>query len=515
MYHHPVKALPTTGGDPAEQDFIGHRHWVRALVQFISDILNPQDKRENEEAKTRPDSFLILLEGSWGAGKSSILRLLVREGQEAWTLGKPIIVELNAWLHQRSGPIWWTLIQNTLTAAEKQVGGNFLLARLRKLRLKWLRWKFFGRWLTTAIIMIVLLVAIGVFFAISSLTVKGFGASLGLGDSISREIQLLDAVFGVGEAFFLLVSLLALLLTTGATYLLPRRTAVERFLKGDPDGIEKAKSYFSEKFFAVVDRPCIVIVDDLDRCDPKTVVDSLYALQTVLRSPRFIYIVAADRRWLRLCLEDHFGTIAQHLAHDGSTLGDRFLDKIFQLSIQAPRLSDDRAQHYAVQLVTGDPTAPESKRPNLSTLPVLTGKLEMDENTLYEASRLLNGNPRLINRFTNELSFQKLLNDQIRGAQEQEKGVRVPCLAYCIAWTVLRIRWPALAEFIDDHPHSLKYMPDTTDSVAFGTDFSPDTKEWFPGHLLPIFSSEDYCQFISSKLFPNDKQQLAECLYLV
>ena len=55
------------------------------------------------------------------------------------------------------------------------------------------------------------------------------------------------------------------------------------------------------RFCAALDRPIVVVIDDLDRCQPAYVVELIRGLMTVFNSPRIVYLILGDRRWIETC----------------------------------------------------------------------------------------------------------------------------------------------------------------------------------------------------------------------
>ncbi|EHR60666.1 WD40 repeat-containing protein [Saccharomonospora cyanea NA-134] len=62
----------------------------------------------------------------------------------------------------------------------------------------------------------------------------------------------------------------------------------------------------------------VLYIDDLDRCEPKKVVDVLAAVHLLLALPLFVVVVAVDPRWLHKCLHE-------------AGLPPEYLDKVFQI----------------------------------------------------------------------------------------------------------------------------------------------------------------------------------------
>ncbi|MDG6103093.1 hypothetical protein Daura_16425 [Dactylosporangium aurantiacum] len=82
----------------------------------------------------------------------------------------------------------------------------------------------------------------------------------------------------------------------------------------------------------------VLYIDDLDRCPPGRVVDVLQAVNLLLAFPLFVVVVGVDARWLTRSLEQHYQEVI-----GGATEHDpqNYLEKIFQLSINLPALTDD------------------------------------------------------------------------------------------------------------------------------------------------------------------------------
>ena len=68
-------------------------------------------------------------------------------------------------------------------------------------------------------------------------------------------------------------------------------------------------------------RPLAVIVDDLDRCQPKFVVELLEGIQTLYGDTPVTYVVAADSRWIRDCFEEEYKTFLDMPSEAGRPLG--------------------------------------------------------------------------------------------------------------------------------------------------------------------------------------------------
>ena len=100
----------------------------------------------------------------------------------------------------------------------------------------------------------------------------------------------------------------------------------------------------------------ILYIDDLDRCRPERVVETLEAIHLLLAIPLFIVVVGVDARWLLQSLQHHHATLFSPLdagrprpqSQVEMTLD--YLDKIFQIPY-ALRPMGDHAEGYIRELL--------------------------------------------------------------------------------------------------------------------------------------------------------------------
>lgn len=108
---------------------------------------------------------------------------------------------------------------------------------------------------------------------------------------------------------------------------------------------EKQKSFFPRG------KPRIVLfIDDLDRCPADAVVDTLEALQLLVKSKAFVAVVAMDMQYVTLALEKKYQGILKQGSHPS---GLDYLEKIIQLSFRVPPLKlEGSISSYIDSLVT-------------------------------------------------------------------------------------------------------------------------------------------------------------------
>ena len=131
----------------------------------------------------------------------------------------------------------------------------------------------------------------------------------------------------------------------------------ERLSLGIGDPFERFRTHFARTMEGLR-RPVMVIVDDLDRCRPDFVVDLVRGIQTLLRSPRVVFVILGDRDWIERAFESHHDKMKLVDVGPEQTFGARFVEKAIQMSFILPALAPDRQQAYVRQVLLGERAAP-------------------------------------------------------------------------------------------------------------------------------------------------------------
>jgi len=101
-------------------------------------------------------------------------------------------------------------------------------------------------------------------------------------------------------------------------------------------------------------RPVLVVVDDLDRCQPAFVVDLIRGIQTLLRSPRVVFVILGDREWIERAFESQHESMSKLDVGPEQTFGARFVEKAIQMSFVLPALGADARLGFVRHVVLGD-----------------------------------------------------------------------------------------------------------------------------------------------------------------
>ena len=133
--------------------------------------------------------------------------------------------------------------------------------------------------------------------------------------------------------------------------------------------------------------PVLLLVDDLDRCPETFVVELLDAVQKLMldpnplvgdrstrtRAPNLIVAVAADGRLIRSSYDNSYASQASAVQEAGAAIGTLFLEKIFQVTVPVPRLSDDLRERNLADLLADRTTIRDSGTAN----PAFVRRLEV------------------------------------------------------------------------------------------------------------------------------------------
>lgn len=111
-----------------------------------------------------------------------------------------------------------------------------------------------------------------------------------------------------------------------------------------PRNMAGFRSDFAEAMDALTgtDR-VVVLVDDLDRCLPDTVVAVLEAIKVFLSVPKMTFVLAAEEELIRSAIEQHGGR--------GTDFANRYLEKIVQVPVTLPRLTKPGAVVFVALLL--------------------------------------------------------------------------------------------------------------------------------------------------------------------
>jgi len=191
----------------------------------------------------------------------------------------------------------------------------------------------------------------------------------------------------------------------------------------------KSMAGFKEEFAGLISAlpnvtRVVVAVDDLDRCLPEAVMGTLETIKLFLAVDRMAFVLAADHQMVT-------DAVAASLSetHRNTGFATLYLDKIVQIPVQVPRLTEHDAEAYAAILLAeaaGDSeeerkalAAHACRRRNLCQTPLLDDlqlPLQVPESNRRLAAQIARGlgadqrgTPRSVKRFLNGLQIRQRL----------------------------------------------------------------------------------------------------------
>lgn len=365
--------FPLWSDEPATQDLLA----FRAVAETVADSLFDDDL----------DPVAIGLSGAWGSGKTSVLELVKDEiiKRSRAVDNKALVIPTQPWSYDPAVGPKESLISDVLAALSKEFetedpAGKEGLEAFKKLIRK-INW---------------------------SKAVKMLGRT-----AITTQLPKLDDIFDL--------------------------------VSDDPESLdnEKGMAAFREEFEELLKQPglnhlsrVVVLVDDLDRCLPDTVVDTLEAIRLFLSAKGMSFIIAADEDRVADAIRQKLKT--GPLEKEGEDPAKLYLHKIVQTTIPLPALSRFDTEAYLFLLLAKsemhvDDDTYAALVAACDGLRVDGGSLESIEikddhvlaGHLVTAARLtpilyekFHGNPRRIKRFLNDLN--------VRQAVASRRGIELP-----------------------------------------------------------------------------------------
>jgi hypothetical protein len=501
------ETVPAHPDDPAVLDTLARRPFARCIADRMDEVWKGRENRPTVRGAADTGSggaFMLHLHGPWGSGKSSILNFLRDElqGQQRRPDERWVVVEFNAWRHQRIRPPWWALIRDVYAQSARQLSPLQALW----LRVRWWAWRVRADWLPVAGAAVIITLAVLVITGV----IDPFPEPAQTAPGTQAQRQADEAWKGVEFALKLLTAALA---AWGALFAVSRSLAFGSAraaqtyteLKSDPLGpIVRLFQRLTDR----VGRPVAVFIDDLDRCDGKYVVELLEGIQTLFRTAPVTYVVAADRKWICASFQQGYKDFGEDIGEAGRPLGYLFLDKLFQVSASVPRpapgvqraywgallraagtadavaLEDQRRQaeekaarqigdrHTTEALQAFVAAAPnkveEEGRRAVAAQRITTAQAqhETQKHLLEGFADLLEPNPRSMKRLVNAYGLHQATHFL------EHRSVPPHALA---RWTIMELRWPLLADHMASHPESVT-------AIRKGT-----VPEGLPETLEPLF----------------------------
>jgi len=335
-----IGGLRGAGNDLVEaEDQLGFKYYIAAFADLI------------ESPYTKPP-LTIGIFGSWGMGKSFLLEHTIRELNQRYqnrhknkkaptnpSIPRVHAVEFNAWEYSCAEIIWPGLVRKIMNRLEVEVSwgfpGRFLikLGRNLKHQLKQSRSQL-----------------IGIFAIVAGLCVLGiFKFKLDLKLIWGGVIAL-----GISGIFKIVGDTLSKPLSQWITTLFQERNYGKQI--GYMAEIRSDLEFLAMRLKKDNAR-ILVVIDDLDRCEPQKAVEVLQAVKLLLNFDSFIVSLGIDARVITRAVEEHYKNM---LGPTGAS-GYEYLDKIVQIPFRIPQPSPEELKVFiARQLFPDEKDEPKS-----------------------------------------------------------------------------------------------------------------------------------------------------------
>ena len=459
------------------QDFLNFSVIAKTVAELIA------------ESGEKPIS--IGVSGNWGAGKSSMVKMIGEE-LKLKDDGKDdkekeyVFLEFNAWLYQGYDDARAALLQavsdKLLEESQKRSDPQNDLAVKVKGFIKRINWLQVAKMVVPLSLgLIPGGVAVG---GIASL----IGAVANLTQNNDEEAQTAKSE-AVSAAFDALTPEMKELLKDNAS-------------KSTPQQIEKLRADFAE-LLKELNITLVILVDDLDRCLPPTAISTLEAMRLLLFVERTAFIIAADEQMIRNSVRAHFADVEL-----SEGLVTSYFDKLIQIPLSVPHLGVAEVKIYLVMLFAelserrGEIETEAWKKSKTDLLSLLSNawqggipktKIEkaFDEASAEKMRKYIdlseqlagimvtadhiNGNPRLIKRFLNNLMIREKVA-RLNGMTIDFGGlVKMQLFERCAS--------PAAFEFlvkksVESQDGKLTFLQEIEAKVAGGEDYETDDSNW-------------------------------------
>jgi hypothetical protein len=274
----------------ASIDLLGCQHLVDAVVAIL------------DEERLLPATIGVF--GDWGSGKSTLIgmvRTRLKEDEET------LVLTFNGWLFEGYEDAKLALMGSIIDelADRKKLttkGKELVLGLVRRINF----WR---------VAMAGMRVAAG--YALGDFHGAATGAALGMTDVLEAAKDVDPEKLG-------------------------------EYLRDNDPGqkLRRGVREFRDDFTKLLDetkiKRLVVIVDDLDRCTPDTIIETLEAIKLFLFVPRTAFILGADERLIRYAVRRRF----PELPGERAEVGRDYLEKLIQFPVRIPAMGRGETETY-------------------------------------------------------------------------------------------------------------------------------------------------------------------------
>ena len=170
------------------------------------------------------------------------------------------------------------------------------------------------------------------------------------------------------------------------------------------DDIRQFQKEFAELFEESKISRLVVFVDELDRCRPDTILDTLEAIKLFLFEGKVAFVIGADERHISYAVKSKFKDI-EGIQID---IGKEYLEKLIQYPIRIPQLNADEVEVYISCLLL----QPELKKEDFDKVlswVIQQKKEDYEKFRISSVTTLFSGDEELHTSITESLSVANQL----------------------------------------------------------------------------------------------------------
>lgn len=269
----------------------------------------------NITANERLNPLTIGLFGRWGAGKSTLLKLVEKNIEERdKTKKKYVCILLNSWVFEGYDDAKSAIMESLLrTLMDNQPAFEGLKDEIKSLigRINFIK---LG---ATAIKHGMPLIMSAINPATATLTMAQYFSK-------TKRKEILNDIKQVWN---------------------------EKEAEEDKDTTVENIRLFRKEFSDLINKSeinnLIVMIDDLDRCTPERVIETLEAVKLFLSVPKTTFVIAVDNQVMKYSIENKYPKITE----GSEDFSDSYIEKIIQLPISIPELSETDIKNYLLLLI--------------------------------------------------------------------------------------------------------------------------------------------------------------------
>ena len=378
----PLSSKTGVVADRAEKtrDLLGRADIAFSLAAQINRIWSAQNPKNQNQIERDQAAFVMHIDAPWGGGKTTFANFLthilnpedngidlkkldqrqndntIEPGSELSLFAnlrltsddywpeefrnrRWISVFFNAWQHQHVKPPWWNLYEAILKQCQNSMGLMKPVAWTKEVL--WRFWTPDFRRTLFALFVVALSVAL--------LWKYGWfkPPTEGSNDLLNDFIPLLLAGGGIWAIFGAFQSGVRKIVDDVSQ-------SSDAASLGQADPLNRFRKHF-DRTMRSYSRPVMVIIDDLDRCEPEFVVEMVRGILTVFRSPRVMFLLLGDKAWIETAFAKYHEEMANVNQEDHVPFGARFAEKTIQLSFILPEPADDHRDTFITHLLGGKP----------------------------------------------------------------------------------------------------------------------------------------------------------------